>query len=111
MGEGSWGEDGCGLLVTAADAVDESLSYGGDIFAMFAEGWNGETDGGEAEGEIRQEETFAGELPQGGVSRYEKKEALCRRFALQNLDEIEQQALAGGGKQIDAVQVEGSGER
>src|SRR5271157_3277956 len=49
-GHGSGAEGDGALLVAGADAVEQGLGEGGDVFAALAQGRNGEADGGEAEG-------------------------------------------------------------
>jgi hypothetical protein len=45
-GECSGAEDDGALLVAGADAVEDGLGEGGDVFTAQAEGWNGEADRG-----------------------------------------------------------------
>jgi len=89
-GQRAGAEDGCGLLVVAADSVDEGLGQWSDVFAMFAEGWDGETGGAEAEGEVGEELVAAGQLAQGGVRGDQKQEARgIRRIVLKGFEEFE----------------------
>ena len=106
-GKGSGSENCGGLLVASADAVNEGLGNGGDVFAVFAEGRDGKADGGETKGQVGQKKPLAGQMAQGGVAGDEQKES--RRgagAALKDLDEIEKQVLAGDGEQIDAVEIQ-----
>ena len=114
-GQSALGEDGGRLLVAAADAVDERLGDGGDVFAVLAQGEHRKPDGGQAEGEIGQEVALTGELAQRGVRRDQEKEArsagwIVRAPALERFNEVEEQTLTRGGEQIDAVEVESAGE-
>jgi len=52
------------LLIARADAVEQGLGQRGDVFAAQAQRRNGEADGGEAEGEIGQQEALRGHLAQ-----------------------------------------------
>ena len=54
-------EDGT-LLVAEADALEEGLGEGSDVFAAQAQGRDGESDGCEAEGEVGEKQTLAGHL-------------------------------------------------
>jgi len=51
-GEGTGAEEDRALLVAEADALEEGLGEGGDVFAAEAQGRNGEANGGQAEGEV-----------------------------------------------------------
>jgi len=66
-GERAGAEDDGSLLVAAAEAFEEALGDGGDVFAALAQGRDGETDGGEAIGEVGHEQALADHLAKGGL--------------------------------------------
>jgi hypothetical protein len=70
-GERAGAEDDGALLVAAAEAFEEALGDGGDVFAALAQGWDGEPDGGEAIGEVGHEQALAGHLAERGLRRRE----------------------------------------
>ncbi len=113
-GQGALGKYGGRLFVAAADAVDECLGDGSDIFAVLAQWEHRKPDGGQAEGEVGQEIALAGKLSQRGVRRDQEKKArsagwITRAQALERFNEVEEQALPRGGEQVDAVEVESAG--
>lgn len=61
-GEGARPEEDRALLIASADAVEQGLGEGRDVFAALAERRNGKADGGEAEGEVREKEALSGHL-------------------------------------------------
>ena len=65
--EGSGAEEHGPLLVADADAFEEGLGEWGDVFAAEAEGWDGEPDGAEAEGEVGEDQTLADHLAERGL--------------------------------------------
>ena len=54
-GEGAGAERDGALLVAGADAVEQGLGEWGDVFAAWAQRWDGEANGAEAEGEVGQQ--------------------------------------------------------
>ena len=66
-GQRAGAEDDGALLVAGADAVEQGLGQRGDVFAALAQRGNGEADGGEAEGEVGQQQALAGHLAQRGL--------------------------------------------
>ena len=66
-GEGAGAKNHRALLIEAADTVEQRLGEDGDVFAALAERGNGESDGGEAEGQIGQQEALRGHLAQRGL--------------------------------------------
>ena len=96
-GEGS-------LLVAAAEPVKERLGEERDFFSTLAQGWDGETDGGEAVGEVGDQEPLGDELPQGSLGSCDEGGAAGGQV-LECFEDGEQEALAGSGEQVDAVEV------
>ena len=70
---GAGRQDGGGLLVVAADAVDEGLRDGSDVFAVVAQRGEREADSGEAEGEVGQELALSGEMAERGLGGGEQE--------------------------------------
>jgi hypothetical protein len=60
-------EDGGGLLVATADALEDGLSDRGDVFAAIAQGRKQEADCGEAEGEVGDEMALVRKLAERSV--------------------------------------------
>ena len=108
-GERAGSENHGSLLIAGAEAFEEALGQGGDVFAAQAEGGHGEADGGEAEGEVGHEETLAGHLAQRGMGRGEQDGASGGAI-LKGFEDAEQEALSGRGEQVDAVEVGEAGE-
>ena len=102
--EGSRSEGDRALLIAVADAFEEELSEGGDIFAALAKGRNGEADGGKAEGEVGEEQALAGHLAQGCLGGCQDYGA-SGGTVLESLEEAEEQALSGRGEEVDAIKV------
>ena len=62
------GSEGDGpLLVARADAIEQGLGEGSDIFAALPQRRNGEADRGEAESEVGHEESLSGHLAQAKI--------------------------------------------
>lgn len=61
-GEDAGSEDNGALLIADTDAIEEELGEWSDVFTALAQGRNSEADGGEAEGEIGQQQALAGHL-------------------------------------------------
>ena len=108
-GEGAGAEDDGALLIAVADVFKQVLGERGDVFAALAQGWNGEADGGEAEGEVGQQEALAGHLAQRGLGRSEDDGA-ARRPVLKSFEKTKEQTLAGGGEKVDAIEIGKAGE-
>ena len=102
-------EDDGALLVAGAEAVKQALGERGDVFAALAERRDGEADGGEAEGEVGDEQSLAGHLAERGVGGGEQDGA-AGRAVLKGLEDAEQEALSGRGEQVNAVEVGEAGE-
>ncbi len=107
-GEGAGSEDDVALLIAGGDALEQGLGEGGDVFAALAQRRDGEADGGEAEGEVGQEETLAGHVAKRRFRRGDEDDAAGRAI-LQGFEDAEEQALAGRGEEIDAVEIEEAG--
>ena len=97
------------LLIAGADAVEQGLGERGNVFAALAQRGNGKADGGEAEGQVGQQQPLAGHLAQRGL-RGGKQHGAARRAVLQRLENAQQQALAGRGEQVDAIEIGEAGE-
>ena len=108
-GEGAGAEEHGALLIAGADAVEQGLGERGDVFAALAQRRNGETDGGEAEGEVGEKKSLTGHLAQRGLRRGEQDGA-AGRAVLEGAENAEEQALAGRGEQVDAVEIGEAGE-
>ncbi len=107
-GEDARSEDDVALLIAGGDALEERLGERGDVFAALAQGRNGEANGGEAEGEVGQEEALAGHVAKRRFRRGDEDGA-AGRAVLQGFEDAEEQALAGRGEEVDAVEVEEAG--
>src|ERR1039458_505942 len=107
--KGAGAEDDGALLVAGADAVKEGLGERGDVFAAQAQGWNGEADGGETEGEVRHEEALTGHLAERGL-RGGEQDGAAGGTVLEGLEDAEERALAGRGEEIDAIEIGEAGE-
>ena len=70
---------------------------------------NGEADGGETEGEVGHEQALTGHLAQRGL-RGGEQDGAAGRTILERLEYAEQQALAGRGEQVDAIEIGEAGE-
>jgi len=108
-GEGAGSEDDGALLIAGADAVEEELRERGDIFAALAQRRDSEADGGEAKGEIGKKKSLTGHLAQRRLRRCEQDRA-ARRAILKILEDAEEQALAGRGEKVDAIEIGEAGE-
>jgi len=108
-GEGSGAETDGALLISAAEALEQELSKGCDVFSALAQGRDGEADGGEAEGEVRQKESLAGHLAERGLGRGEHDRA-ARGSILEALEDAEEKVLPGRGEQVDAIEIGEAGE-
>jgi hypothetical protein len=108
-GEGTGAEEDGSLLVAEADALEQGLGEWGDVFAAEAEGWNGEADGGEAEGEVREQESLSGHLAERGLGGGEEDSA-TGRAVLESFEDGEEETLSGRGEEVDAVEEGESGE-
>ena len=109
-GESAGSEDDGALQVACADAVEEELGEGGDVFATLTQRRNGEADGSEAKGEVGKKQSLTGHLAQRGLRRSEQDRA-ARRTVLKILENAEQQSLAGRGEKVDAIKVGEAGKR
>ena len=98
------------LLIARADAVKHSLGQRGDVFAAHTQRRNSKADGGEAEGEIGQQETLRGHLAQRGLRGCEQDGA-ASRTVLERLEKAKQKALARRGEQVNTVEISEAGER
>ena len=107
-GERAGSEGNGALLVAGADAVEEGLGEGGDVFFALAEGRHGETHGGETEGEVGHEKALGGHLAERDLGRGDKNGAAGRAI-LEGFENAEEESLAGRGEQVDAVEVDESG--
>jgi hypothetical protein len=103
-GERAGAEDYRALLVAGADAVEEGLGEGGDVFAAHAQRWDGEADRGETEGEVGHEEALAGHLAERGLRGGEDNGA-AGGTVLECLEDAEKQTLAGRGEEVNAVEI------
>ena len=103
-GERAGSEDEGALLVAAAEPVKERLGEGRDFFSTLAQRWDGESDGGEAVGEVRDQEPLGDELPQGSLGRGDEGGAAGGQV-LECFKDGEEQALAGSCEQVDAVEI------
>jgi len=103
-GEGAGAEHDGPLLVAGADAVKQGLGQGRDVFAAHAQRGNGEADGGEPEGQVGHEKALTGHLAERGL-RGGQHHGAARGTVLERLEDAEEQTLAGGGKQVNAVKV------
>lgn len=92
------------MLIATADAIEQRLRDGRNVFAAHAQRGNGKTNGGETEGEIGQQQPLAGHLAQRGLRRGNQQNA-GGWMVLQMLEHVEQQALAGRRKQVYAIEV------
>jgi len=108
-GEGAGSEGDGALLVACADAIEEGLGKGGDVFAAKAQGWYGEADGGEAEGEVGEQESLAGHLAERGLGGGDEDGA-ARGAVLEAFEDAEEHALPWRGEEVDAVEVGETGE-
>jgi hypothetical protein len=70
---------------------------------------NGKADGGEAEGEVGQQQALTGHLAQRGL-RGGQHHGAARRAVLEGLEHAQQQSLARRGEQVDAIQIGEAGE-
>jgi hypothetical protein len=109
-GEGSGAEEDRALLVTEADALEERLGERGDVFATESQGRDGEAYGGEAEGEIGEQETLAGHLAERGL-RGGEQDGAAGGAILKSFEDTEEEALAWRGEEVDAVEEGVAGER
>ena len=78
------------------------LGERGDVFAALSQGRNGEADGGEAEGQVGQNEPLTNHLPQRRL-RGGEQDGAARRPVLKPLENAQEQSLAGGRQQIHSV--------
>ncbi len=108
-GERAGAEDDGALLIAGADAVEQGLGEGGDVFAALAQRRNGEANGGEAEGEVGEEQALAGHLAQRSLRRGEDDGA-AGRAVLQRFEDAEEQSLSGRREQVDAIEIGEAGE-
>ena len=108
-GEGAGAEEHGALLIAGADAVEQGLGERGDVFAALAQGRNGEADGGEAEGEVGEKQSLTGHLAERSL-RGGEEDGAAGRAILEGAEDAEEQALAGRGEQIDAVEIGEAGE-
>jgi hypothetical protein len=108
-GEGAGAEEDRALLVAEADALEEGLGEGGDVFATQAQGRNGEANGGEAEGEVGEQETLAGHLAERSLRGGEENGA-AGGAVLESFEDTEEEALSGRGEEVDAVEEGEAGE-
>ena len=96
-------EDGA-LLVAGANAVQQGLCQGGDVFAALAQGWDAKADGGEAEGQIGQHQALGGHLAQRGLGGGQQDGASLRTV-LEGFKYTQQQTLTGRGEQVHTIQI------
>jgi len=108
-GEGTGAEEDRALLVAEADALEEGLGEGGDVFATQAQGRNGEANGGEAEGEVGEQETLASHLAERSLRGGEENGA-AGGAVLESFEDTEEEALSGRGEEVDAVEEGEAGE-
>ena len=108
--EGAGSEHDGALLVAVAESFEEGLGEGSDVFAALAQGWNGEANGGEPEGEVGHDQTLSGELAQRRFRRG-KDDGAAGCAILEGFEDAEEESLAGRGEQVDAVEVGEAGER
>ena len=108
-GERAGAEDDGALLIEGADAVEQRLGEDGDVFAALAQRGNGKADGGEAEGQVGQQEALSGHLAQRSLGGGQQDEA-AGRAVLERLEHAQQQALAGRGEQVHAIEIGEAGE-
>ena len=107
--EGAGSEHDGALLVAVAESFEEGLGEGSDVFAALAQGWNGEANGGEPEGEVGHDQTLSGELAQRRFRRG-KDDGAAGCAILEGFEDAEEESLAGRGEQVDAVEVGEAGE-
>lgn len=108
-GEGAGAEEDRALLVAEADALEEGLGEGCDVFAAQAQGRDGEADGGEAEGEVGEQQALSGHLAERGL-RGSEEDGASGGAVLEGFEDAEEQALAGRREEIDAVEEGEAGE-
>ena len=108
-GERAGSEEHGALLIAGADAVEQGLGERGDVFAALAQRRNGEADGGEAEGEVGEQESLTGHLAQRRL-RGGEQDGAAGRTILKGAENAEQQSLARRGEQVDAVEIGEAGE-
>jgi len=109
-GERAGSEDDGALLIAGADAVEERLGERGDVFAALAQRWDGEPDGGEAEGEVGHEEALAGHLAKRGL-RTGDEDGAAEGAILKSFENAEEEALSGRGEEVDAIEISEAAER
>ncbi len=107
-GEGAGPEDDGALLIAGADAVKEELGERGDVFAALTKRRDGEANGGEAKGEVGKKQSLTGHLAKRSLGRGEQNGA-ARRAVLKILEDTEEQALAGRGEEVNAIEIGESG--
>lgn len=95
-GERAGAEHGGALLVAVAESVKQGLGERSHIFSALAQGRDGEADGGEAEGEVREKQALAGHLSQRSL-RGGEEDGAASRPVLQCLEDAEQEPLPGRG--------------
>ena len=103
-GKGAGSEDDGALLIADADAVEEELGEGGDVFAALAQRRDRETNGGETKGEVGKKQSLTGHLAQRSLRRCEQNGA-ARRAVLKVFEDAEEQALAGRGEKVNAIEI------
>jgi hypothetical protein len=113
-GERAGAEDDGALLIAGADAVEEALGEGSDVFSALTQGGNGEANGGEAVGEVGHEQALAGHLAERGLRPGEQDGAangavligaVLTGTVLDGLENAEEQALSGRGEEVDAIEI------
>ena len=108
-GEDSGSEDNGTLLVACTDAVKKELGERSDIFAALAQGWDGEANGSEAEGEVGQQQALTGHLAERCL-RGSEEDGAAGGAILEAFKNAEEESLSGRGEEVHTIEISEAGE-
>ena len=97
------------LLIAGADAVKEELNERGDVFTALAKRRDGKANRSEAKREVGKEQSLTGHLAQRSL-RGGEQDSAAGRTVLKVFEDAEEQALAGRGEKVDAIEIGEAGE-
>jgi len=108
-GKSAGTEDDGALLIALADAIEQGLGEGSDVFSAQAQGGDGEADSGEAKCEVGQQLALTGHLAERSL-RGGENDGAAGGTVLEALEDAEQEALSGRGEEVDAIEISKAGQ-